>query len=394
MRIAILLAGPWETNGVCRVAESWARILAAADHRVTLVCEEGGPNPELPECRVSTYPVARTANRFGRWWSRQESLLQTLVALDSEEPFDVHLSHDCLPTLGVRRVWPNARLAQTIHSPIVDENRLNNWRYASSMRDRALYPATLVMAWRMESQALRAVDRVHTLSEYTWRRLSSRHARLCNTTPWERIPGTFDDRRFVPAPNRDQARRDLGLPVEATILWTVRRLVPRNGVDRIVECARRLPDRTKEILFVIGGTGPEKDRIQAEIERLGVGDRVRLVGFVSEEELPAWYQAADAFLLPTRALECFGLPVIEAMACGCVPLIVPEGGPPELVRDPRFVASANTNVAFADLVERVVASELPLNGAPFANEARRLYSESSVAPAILEFVERLNRVRR
>jgi glycosyltransferase involved in cell wall biosynthesis len=94
-----------------------------------------------------------------------------------------------------------------------------------------------------------------------------------------------------------------------------------------------------------------------------VGDRVRLIGFVSAEELPTWYQAAHALLLPTRAIKCFGLPVIEAKACGCIPLIVPEVVPPELVRDPRFVASANSDSAFADL------------------------------PGGLAFAERLNRVR-
>ena len=390
----MLLSGPWQINGVCRVIESWARILTVADHDVTLVCEEGGPDPKLSGCRLATYRVAETTNRFSRWKGRQEGLIRSVVALDSEGPFDIHLSHDCLATTSVRRSLPNARLAQTFHSPMVDENQLNNWRYAPSMRHRAIYPATLAMAWRLERQALSALDRVHTLSEYTWRRLGIRHTRLCSVMPWDRIPGSFDERRFVRAQDRNQVRRDLGLPVEAKILWTVRRLVPRNGVDRIAQCARRMRDRSEKLLFPIGGTGPEKDRIQAEIDRLGVGHMVRLVGFISEETLPAWYQAADALLLPTRALECFGLPVIEAMACGCIPLIVPDGGPPELVRDPRFVASANTDVAFADLVERVILNELPLNGEPFANEAQRLYSESATTPAVLEFVERLNRVRR
>jgi glycosyltransferase involved in cell wall biosynthesis len=394
MRIAVLLAGPWQTNGVCRVAESWTRILSGAGHDVTLVCEEGAEDPALRDCRVAKYRGGEASNRFSRWMKRQEGLRDTVLTLDAREPFDVYLSHDYLPTITVRRALPNARLAQTIHSPIVDENHLNNWRYAANMRDRAIYPATLAMAWRLERQALRAVDRVHTLSEFTWRRMGVRHSQLCKITPWDRIPGTFDDRRFVCTPDRDEVRRSLGLPIEGKILWTVRRLVPRNGVDRIAECARRMRDRDEKVLFVIGGTGPEKGRIQAEIDRLGVGHMVRLVGFVSEESLPAWYQAADAFLLPTRALECFGLPVIEAMACGSVPLIVPDGGPPELVDDPRFIASANTDAAFADLVERVVSNELPMDCESIASEARRLYSESATTPAVLDFVEQLNRVRR
>ena len=250
----MLLNGPWQANGVCRVAESWARILTSGDHEVTIVCEEGDGAPDIPGARMVTHPVASTSNRFRRWKERQAQLVRTVMALDAQRPFDVHLSHDWLPTTAVRRALPNARLAQSIHSPMVDENQLNNWRYAPSLRHRALYPATLAMAWRLEAQALRAVDRVHTLSEYTWRRMGLRHARLCDATPRDRIPGSFDHRRFVLAPDREQVRRDLGLPVNAKILWTVRRLVPRNGVDRIAECAQRVRDRDEEILFVIGGT--------------------------------------------------------------------------------------------------------------------------------------------
>lgn len=390
----MLLNGHWQANGVCRVAESWARILTSGDHEVTIVCEEGDEAPDIPGARMVTHPVASTSNRFRRWKERQAQLVRTVMALDAQRPFDVHLSHDWLPTTAVRRALPNARLAQSIHSPMVDENQLNNWRYAPSLRHRALYPATLAMAWRLEAQALRAVDRVHTLSEYTWRRMGLRHARLCDATPRDRIPGSFDHRRFVLAPDREQVRRDLGLPVNAKILWTVRRLVPRNGVDRIAECAQRVRDRDEEILFVIGGTGPEKHRIQTEIDRLDVGHMVRLLGFVSERTLPAWYQAADAFLLPTRALECFGLPVIEAMACGCTPLIIPDGGPPELVRDPRLVAAENSGAAFSDLVQAVIEAGIPARREAFADEARDRYSETAVAPAVLEFVEQLNRVRR
>jgi glycosyltransferase involved in cell wall biosynthesis len=277
---------------------------------------------------------------------------------------------------------------------MVDENHLNNWRYAPSRRHRVMYPATLAMAWRLEVQALRSLDRVHTLSEYTWRRVGMRHAALCEATSWQRIPGTFDDRRFVPAPDRAQVRRDLGVPVDAKILFTLRRLVPRNGVDRIAQCAHRVRDRNEEILFVIGGTGSERERIQAEIDRLDVGHMVRLVGFVSEETLPAWYQAADAFLLPTRALECFGLPVIEAMACGSIALIVPDGGPPELVRDLRNVAAENSDRAFADLVERTIEGGIVSNREALADEAHNLHSEAAVSPSVLEFVEELNRVRR
>ena len=81
---------------------------------------------------------------------------------------------------------------------------------------------------------------------------------------------------------------------------------------------------------------------------------MRFLGFVPEEQLAAYYQGADAFLLPTRDLECFGLPVIEAMACGCTPLVTPIGGPAEVCAQnhPDLVSQENTSGSFTDLVRR------------------------------------------
>ena len=65
----MLLNGHWQANGVCRVAESWARILTNGGHEVTIVCEEGDEAPDIPGARMVTHPVASTSNRFGASFS-------------------------------------------------------------------------------------------------------------------------------------------------------------------------------------------------------------------------------------------------------------------------------------------------------------------------------------
>ena len=70
-------------------------------------------------------------------------------------------------------------------------------------------------------------------------------------------------------------------------------------------------------MFYIGGDGelrPSLERLSAE---LGATEKIRFTGRLSDEDLLLAYQAADLFVLPTLALECFGLISIEAMSFGC-----------------------------------------------------------------------------
>lgn len=83
--------------------------------------------------------------------------------------------------------------------------------------------------------------------------------------------------------------------------------------------------------LIIGGEGPLKSELQGLAERLGLGSSVRFEGYIPDDRLPIYYQAADFFLLPTRALEGFGLVAVESLACGTPVLGTPVGAIPELL---------------------------------------------------------------
>jgi glycosyltransferase involved in cell wall biosynthesis len=68
-------------------------------------------------------------------------------------------------------------------------------------------------------------------------------------------------------------------------------------------------------LVIVGGKGWYYETIFAEVASLGLAEWVHFPGFVPEEELPQWFRAAELFVYPSR-YEGFGLPVVEAMACG------------------------------------------------------------------------------
>ncbi|MGH9043995.1 MAG: glycosyltransferase family 4 protein [Acidimicrobiales bacterium] len=129
-----------------------------------------------------------------------------------------------------------------------------------------------------------------------------------------------DQRRFFPARHPAHAR---------PMILTVRRLVPRNGIDLLIEAWHR-EDLGKVAELCIGGSGADMDRLA---QMAGDDPSIRLLGHVPEHELAELYRNADLFVLPSRSGEGFGLVVLEAMACGLPVLATRCGGVTDVVED-------------------------------------------------------------
>jgi glycosyltransferase involved in cell wall biosynthesis len=136
------------------------------------------------------------------------------------------------------------------------------------------------------------------------------------------IPNGVDTVRFAP----DPAPRHEVRPLRVV---TVRRLVPRTGVDLLIEAWRRSGMAGRAEL-IIGGVGPLQERLERQAEGL---EGVRFLGRVTHDDLPALYRSADVAVMPTRTGEGFGLMAAEAMACGTPVVVTGQGALPELVRD-------------------------------------------------------------
>jgi glycosyltransferase involved in cell wall biosynthesis len=100
----------------------------------------------------------------------------------------------------------------------------------------------------------------------------------------------------------------------------------------LLRAVARLRDDGVPVSLVVGGEGSLRSHLEELTAALSLGDRVRFAGFVPEALLPRYYQAADAFVLPTVSLEGFGLVTVEALACGTPVLGTPVGATPEILR--------------------------------------------------------------
>ena len=174
--------------------------------------------------------------------------------------------------------------------------------------------------------------------------------------PWNVsvVPPGVDLGRFAPGPV-DGARRRLRLEPEAFVAVAVRRLVPRMGLDVLLDAwGEAVEDMPPGSTLLIAGDGPLRDELATTVAERGLSDSVRLMGRVGEPELVELYQAADIAVVPTIAHEGFGLVVIEAAACGTPSIVTSVGGLPEAIAglDPSLILPPGDREALRDRLLR------------------------------------------
>ena len=148
------------------------------------------------------------------------------------------------------------------------------------------------------------------------------------------VPAGVDLEMFRPL-GREESRRLLGLGGGQTILAVAQRIEPLKGLDVIIEALPLLDDgeRLASSSWAATRTQAWKSaRLRGVAARLGVSDRVTFAGAVSQEELPAYYSAADVCVLPSY-YESFGLAALEALACGTPVVASRVGGPMSFIVD-------------------------------------------------------------
>ena len=199
------------------------------------------------------------------------------------------------------------------------------------------------------------------------------------------IPGGVDVSRFAIRESRAECRTTLGWPQDRPIVLAVRRLMRRMGLDDLVRATLRLRDRVPNVLVLIAGDGPVRGELERQVASLGLEQNVRLLGFVPDEDLPLAYRAADLTVVPTIALEGFGLIVPESLAAGTPCFVPPVGGLPEAVSGlsrSLVLRSAGAD-AIADALGDALTGVTPLPSArECVNYARKNYDWPVIAERV------------
>ncbi len=158
---------------------------------------------------------------------------------------------------------------------------------------------------------------------------------------------------FCPADDAPVAdfRQRKGLP-DRFILF-LGTLEPRKNLLRLVEAYARLPQRAAVRLVIAGGKGWFYEQLFRRVAELGLAEQVLFPGFLPAAELPWWYRAAELFVYPSR-FEGFGMPVLEALACGTPTITTTASSLPEVAGDAALLVDPDDTEALIAAMGRVL----------------------------------------
>ena len=325
---------PDSFGGIERVAYETMRRLAARGHEVHMVGQR--TRSDTPDVEtmfgmtVHRYGSAASRGRFGgRTRDAVMASPPVMARVLDEHEFDVVMPHHCFPYYAFAGLPGSKKTPEilTFHASFWQELKLEGAERSIGKPLESLFFGRFVR--RTETTCLKRADRVVVLSEFSREQLTSYY-------PFARekvvkIPGGVDLERFRPAEDRGAVRAALCLPGDMRVLFTARRLVPRMGVENLLLALEEIVTARPDVLLVVAGRGRLESKLKTLAASRRLTNNVRFVGFVDDDDLVRYYQAADLFVLPTLAFEGFGMVTLEALSCGTPAVGTPIGATPEIL---------------------------------------------------------------
>lgn len=251
------------------------------------------------------------------WASVYKSVLR-------ERRFDVFNPHFAYYAAGWEKLKVDIPVVTHFHGP---------WAYEvmaeAKGRPTLLNEAIFRMQKSIEQRVYNFSDQFIVLSQAFGQQLHDYYG-----VPNDRIhviPGAAEVDKFNDSTDQQAVRHRLGLPQDKFLLLSVRRLARRMGLENLIQAMVGLRKEFPEVYLIIVGGGQLYSELNQLITILDLTDCVHLVGRVSDEDLPLYYQAADLMVVPSLSFEGFGLVTTEAMACGTPVCGSPVGGTKEIL---------------------------------------------------------------
>jgi glycosyltransferase involved in cell wall biosynthesis len=217
---------------------------------------------------------------------------------------------------------------QTVHGVLADEYVQATQRGSPTLRAKL---ANLIM-WRLsklEEEAAKNATLTVTISKYSSEKIVQFYG--VDKAKIRIVPNGVDTQRFKPLEGCETIKRQIGIDSKLCVLF-VGRLIPRKGLTFLVEAAKHIVKEYSQTMFLIVGDGPLKQHLIAHLEKMNLLGNFVFLGDVNESALPALYNCADVFVLPSIQ-EGQGIALLEAQATAKPVVAFDVGGVREAVLD-------------------------------------------------------------
>ena len=379
-----------EQGGVERVVENLALEQVARGHVVTVMSKQVEGRPARERYRgieVYRYPKAMrpTPWVYVTSWSGSA---KTFRRICREQPVAVVHCHLTLSAQGALCVAKEKRLPvlASFYGPWHKEfeAEIETLRRARGALYGLYLDGQSLAQRRMQSRLLRMADRVVALSDHSEHEATALYPGLAEK--YRKVPGGVETARFASGRPQYDLRKQFGIGKDRFVVFSLRRLIYRMGLDLLLEAVARLVAQKRKLVLVIGGRGPQRQELETLAAQLNISDCVRFAGFIADDNLPDAYRSADLVVVPTRAEENFGLPVLEAAACGTPVITTPSGSLAEVTGgiDPALLTDG---ISVDALVEKIAwamdhADQLCREFASHSKAIAQRYSWSRIADEI------------
>ena len=283
-------------SGISRVTEEMARYLYERGYDVKIVCGK---------CDIETkVPIILCKYNEALY----QSNILDVIKIIKQEKTDIFHSH-YYPMDFCGALVNSSKTKHIMHSHGVNRQ---NWRlgWKNSL--------ALMRADVGEFLGVHFSKKVICVSNYMADALARKHR--IKGDKIEVVHNSVDQTKFNPSIRVEEIRRRYNIPKDNVVLLCVAALTPRKRQDLLIDCMKIVVKKKQNIrLLLVGGTGKTiaqyKETLVNKVRNAGLDEHIFFCGYVSDEELPKYYAASDIYV-SASSWESFGLPFIEAMACG------------------------------------------------------------------------------
>ncbi len=339
-----------ETGGAYKIATEFAIFCAEKGLDVHYVCSISEPEASVRVCsekgvHIWRYPRPRLSGKehslinlyhHYHWAARTIGQVQARIGHSKDIILNGHTELQYLSALHTIGRSNISRSVMSVHSPLAEEYLANQSNVSNCV---IRFAGANLLTW-IERSCYKRSDIIQCDSLFTRLLIEKK---VCKDIAGriKICPAFVDLNRFSNMETLRSAARDGLKQIEwdpaAIYFFCLRRHIRRTGIDHLIRACSWLRKelakdaRQPSFQVIIGGDGPLRPEFESMVCQLNLNKQILFTGKIADEELPLFYRASDCSVVPSSALECFGLILLESMAAGTPIVATPVGAIPEVL---------------------------------------------------------------